>query len=254
MVFMNRTLEKILRNRLTIPFTPFYRQYPYRGGVSVNSADARGCVDMDLGFFFNRIPKAANSTVVTNLARLKSGREVPSKLAKKMFRTPSALNFREAARVGSLFKFTVVRNPYTRTLSAYLDKVERRALRDNKESSFRDFLQSLKDGKLYSNAHWAPQNALLLLPVSQLDFVGRVESLDSDLYWINEKIRGRAPEAPLTSFLGNATGAGSKLHAYYDAETAELVRQLYQKDFEVFSYPEDLPLPAHTPSGETGLD
>jgi len=251
---MNRTLEKILRNKLTIPFTPFYRQYPYRGGISINSADARGCVDMELGFFFNRIPKAANSTVVTNLARLRFGREIPSKLAKKMFRTPSALNSREAARVESLFKFTVVRNPYTRILSAYLDKVERRALRENKESSFNDFLQSLKGGKLYSNAHWAPQNALLLLPVSQLDFIGRVEALDSDLSLINEKIRGRSPEAPLTSFPGNATGAGKKLHAYYDAQSAELVRQLYQNDFEMFSYPEDLPLPAAAPSFETGLD
>jgi len=250
---MNKTLEKILKNRLTIPFTPFYRQYPYRGGISIHSADARGCVDMDLGFFCNRIPKAANSTVVTNLARLKFGRDIPSRLAKKMFRTPSALNFREAARVGSLFKFTVVRNPYTRILSAYLDKVERRALRENKESSFRDFLQALKDGKLYSNAHWAPQNALLLLPVSELDFVGRVENLAPDLSRINEKIMGRVPEGPLKSFLGNATGAGNKLLAYYDAETAELVRKLYRKDFEIFSYPEDLPLPADTPSGEKGL-
>lgn len=240
---MNRALNKILRNRLTIPFTPFYRRYPYKGGISINSADDRGCVDMELGFFYNRIPKAANSTVVTNLALLRFGREIPSRTAKKMFRTPSALQADEVSRFSSLFTFTVVRNPYTRTLSAYLDKVERRALRDNKESSFRDFLYSLQKGKLYSNAHWAPQSALLLLSDDQLDFIGKVESIDTDLSFIKEKLQGKDPEKPFKSFLNNSTGASRKIASYYDTETAHLVRTLYREDFDTFGYPDRLPVP-----------
>jgi len=248
---MNRSFGKIFRNRATIPFTPFYRQYPYTGRVSVNSADSRGCVDMELGFFYNRIPKAANSTVMTNLAGLKFGQEIPSKTAKKMFRTPSALHKREVARFSGLFTFSVVRNPYTRVLSAYLDKVERRALRDKKEASFSGFLQSLKDGRLYANAHWAPQSALLLLPADLFDFIGKVESLDADIVFIKEKIKKNRPEEPLKSYLGNATGATEKLRAYYDAETAEMVRMLYREDFDIFRYPDELPVSPAIPS-ETG--
>ncbi|MGM0404488.1 MAG: sulfotransferase family protein [Thermodesulfobacteriota bacterium] len=239
---MNRALNKILRNRVTIPFTPFYRRYPYKNGIAIDSADDRGCVDMELGFFYNRIPKAANSTVVTNLARLKFGREIASKAAKKMFKTPSALHAREVSQFSFLFTFTVVRNPYTRTLSAYLDKVERRALRDNKESSFRDFLYSLQKGKLYSNAHWAPQSALLLLPADQFDFIGKVESIDTDLPYIKQKLQGKRPEKPFKSTLNNSTGASRKLRAYYDTETAEIVRMLFRNDFETFGYPDGLPV------------
>ncbi len=251
---MNRALNKILRNRLTIPFTPFYRRYPYKDGISINSADDRGCVDMELGFFYNRIPKAANSTIVTNLARLKFGRDITARTAKKMFRPPSALHSHEVLRFPLLFTFTVVRNPYTRTLSAYLDKVERSALRDNKESSFRDFLYSLQKGKLYSNAHWAPQSALLLLPADQFDFIGKVESIDTDLLFIKEKLQGKRPEKPFKSFLDNSTGAGRKLKAYYDTETAELVRMLYRDDFETFGYPDGLPVTddTRTETGNTG--
>lgn len=239
---MNRILEKLIRNRITMPFAPFYRQYPFNRIVSISSADSRGCVDFDLGFFCNRIPKAANSSVVTTLARIKLGREVPSKEAKKIFRTPSQLSGREVAKIPSLFKFAVVRNPYTRTLSAYLDKVERRALRDNRETSFREFLKSLKDGELYSNGHWAPQSALLLLPLEQFDIIGKVESLDTDLPLIEEKVQGTPPREQFKSFLANATGATEKLSAYYDAETADMVRLLYQDDFELFDYPLTIPL------------
>jgi hypothetical protein len=252
---MNRAFKKIFRNQITIPFTAFYRRYPYKNGISVKSADDRGCVDMDLGFFYNRIPKAANSTVIINLARIRFGREISSKAAKKMFKTPSALHAGEVSRFPLLFKFTVVRNPYTRTLSAYLDKVERRALRDNKESSFRDFLYSLKKGKLYSNAHWAPQNALLLLPVDQFDFIGKVETIETDLAFIKETILKKRPEEPIKSFLNNSTGAVRKLKAYYDSETAELVRMLFRDDFETFGYPDGLPIMDSIPpeTGNTGL-
>jgi len=118
-------MNKLLRNRVTIPWTPFYRRYPYRDGISINSADARGLVDFDLGVFCNRIPKAANSSVIVNLAYRKFGREIPSKEAKKLFLTPSQLRSSEVERVSGLFRFAFVRNPYTRVLSAFLDKIDR---------------------------------------------------------------------------------------------------------------------------------
>jgi hypothetical protein len=232
---MHPALDRVLLTRLTAPLRPFYRRYPFTSPVSIRSADDRGCVDMDLGFFCNRVPKAANSTVMTNLARLKFGADVASRDAKQMFATPARLNAAEVARFEQLFKFTVVRNPYTRTLSAYLDKVERRARREGRESSFRAFLLSLKEGALYRNAHWAPQSALMLIPVEKFDFIGKVESLEQDLEAIKRRIRPDL-EQPVTSFRGNATGAGGKLRAYYDDESIALVRDIYRRDFEAFHY------------------
>lgn len=238
---MNSLFQKFLRNRVTIPFTPFYRRYPYRNGISINSADARGCVDTRLGFFCNRIPKAANSTIVENLARLSFGEDIPSKDAKKRFTAPSQLNRSEVDQIEKMFRFAVVRNPFTRTLSAYLDKVERRARTTQQESSFCEFLQDLANGKLYSNAHWAPQHSLLLLPFDDFDFIGKVESLDKDLGHIRTRILGKQVQETITSFRANSTGAGKKLREYYDEETVRMVLELFRKDFELFEYPHELP-------------
>ncbi len=239
---MHSALDKVLLNGLTIPLRPFYRRHPFHSPASIRSADDRGMVDMELGFFCNRVPKAANSTVVTNLARLKFGRDIDSPDAKKMFATPARLSRAEVDRFASLFKFTVVRNPYTRTLSAYLDKIERRALREGRESSFGDFLRKAKAQPrfLYSNAHWAPQSSLMLIPINKFDLIGKVESLDSDLIEIKRRIRPDL-EQPLTSFKANATGAGDKLRRYYDDELITLVQDLYREDFATFGYSTEFP-------------
>lgn len=128
---MAKAFERLLRNRLTIPHTPFYRKYPYKGGASAASADDRGCVDTRLRFFCNRIPKSANSSVVINLAAVKTGQDIPSVEAKKLCTKPSQLKKTDVQALDDFFCFVFVRNPYTRVLSAYLDKIERRALAKN---------------------------------------------------------------------------------------------------------------------------
>lgn len=238
---MHYNLEKILYNRVTIPYRPFYRRYPYRGGLAIDSANARGCVDLELGFFCNRIPKAANSTVITNLARLKFGRDIFSPDAKKLFATPASLSRRDMGRFEGLFKFAVVRNPYTRTLSSYLEKVERFAVKKGKPTSFRQFLYDVRERLLLRNAHWAPQHALLLIPLDQFDMIGKVETLERDLSAIRARIRPEI-EWPLTSATHHATGAAGKLLKYYDDELIALVRDMYRKDFEAFAYDLDLPV------------
>lgn len=225
-----------------IPFSPFYRHHPYCGGVAIDSADARGCVDYQLGFFYNRIPKAANSTIVTTLARLRFNRDIPSKEAKKLFLSPALLNKNEVQKFKKLYRFTFVRNPFSRTLSAYLDKVERRAKRKEIESSFKSFLLELDAGKLYSNGHWAPQSDLLLIPLEQFDFIGKIESLHSDLNAVTNRIQNTESDSPIKSIFSNATHANKKLASYYDDEAEDLVRKLYHQDFKLFNYPLELPV------------
>lgn len=230
-------LHRLLRNRLTMRYLPFYRRYPFSSPVSIVSADKRGCVDLELGIFYNRVPKAANSSVVVNLAQQKLGYEIESKPAKCLFRRPSSLSNREMAGFGSLYRFTFVRNPYVRVLSAYLDKIERKAAQGNgKAISFSEFLRQLERGDLYRNAHWAPQASLLLLPVTEYDFIGRVESLERDLAAVLATLQGRPGDRPPRSALGNWTGAGGRLAQYYDDDSLAIVRRLYARDFEAFGY------------------
>lgn len=240
---MHRIIRQLRYNEFTIPRRPFYRRYPYRGGVSRASANDRGLVDFELGVFCNRIPKAANSTVVVNLARLRFGYHVPSKQAKRLFRTPAELSAAEVERVKDLYRFAVVRNPYTRTLSAYLDKVERKALRRNRETSFEAFLDELETGALYANAHWAPQSSLLLMPLTDFDFIGKVENLNEDLGRALARLKGGPADWPLVSARGNAAGANEKLARYYrNPETVERVRMLFADDFRLFDYDTAFPV------------
>jgi|AntDeeMetagen134_2_1112570.scaffolds.fasta_scaffold00065_7 hypothetical protein len=243
-------MNKLLRNRVTIPWTPFYRRYPYRDGISINSADARGLVDFDLGVFCNRIPKAANSSVIVNLAYRKFGREIPSKEAKKLFLTPSQLRSSEVERVSGLFRFAFVRNPYTRVLSAFLDKIDRRERRKNREASFLEFLEYLEKDGLLSNAHWAPQTSLLLIPFNEFDFFGKTENLNEDLGFVLDQVQGHKENEKMLSALGNATGASGKLETYYDDQAKAKVDQLYREDFECFGYPMTLPIKPRNPSSD----
>lgn len=235
-----RKLDNLLYNAVTVPLRPFYRRYPLRSPVSVASANRRGLVDLQMGVFCSRIPKAANSTVVTHLARLRFGQAVPSKKAKKLFLTPAHLSSTEVAKLDSLHKFCIVRDPFSRVLSAYLDKVARPEVGIDPSLSFADFLSYLEGGGLHKNAHWAPQTDLLLLPLDAFDQIGRVESLNADLRKVEEAL-GIPSELQIEPTLGNATGASDKLRRYYtEASLSERVVQLYRADFEALGYPTEL--------------
>ncbi|MCH8544905.1 MAG: sulfotransferase family protein [Alcanivorax sp.] len=242
---MNHYLSRYLYNRFTLPYRPFYRVYPYGEGVSINSADSRGMVDLELGFFCNRVPKAANSAIVTHLAQLKFGRDIDSHGAKRAFRTPGTLNRKEVDLFADLFRFTVVRNPYSRVLSAYLDKMARFPERKTSYATFDAFVERLSQDRAYlhSNAHWAPQTALMLIPVEDFDFIGKVESLDQDLATITARIHGEAESFTTSNAGPPSTGASKKLRQYYhDERLISAVRDIYQADFARLSYSTDFPL------------
>ncbi|WP_185962540.1 sulfotransferase family protein [Thalassomonas sp. M1454] len=234
---MNKVVNKLIYNKYTVSLTPFYKKYPFQGKASIRSADDRGAIDFDLGIFCNRIPKAANSTIVSNLVQLKLGEEIASPQAKKVFTTPSQLKTAELEKFDDLFKFAVVRDPFSRTLSAYLDKIDRKFNQNEEKISFKDFLKSLKAGKLHSNLHWAPQTSILLIPIEEFDFIGKFENLNDDLAFIINKIKGQESTNNDFSRKGPpSTSATDKVKKYYDSECVELMQQMYSKDFELLGY------------------
>ena len=229
-------------NRLT----PFYRRFPYRGRLWWTEVDMRTAVCHRSGFLYNRLPKTANSTVTHLLAQQSFGTRAGR--AKHRFRRCSRLSTRELrAVVQDYLKFVVVRDPYSRTLSAFLDKVQRRrpqardpmrwfARAGVAQPAFEDFCRYLDDGGLLADNHWAPQTEGLVLPLDRFDVVARFETLERDLGAIHARLFG-APVAALPRRGPPGVGAEAALARHYTPRAAEIVSRLFREDFERLGYP-----------------
>ena len=203
---------------------------------------ARAIVSERHRFCYFRLPKCANSTVVNTLAwydpdvtpgpgdaTAREAKRSYGRLATARAKTLDELQER-------YFLFTFVRNPYTRLLSAYLDK----GLTKAPQRSFADFITYLEHGGLYENAHWAPQVAMLPVRVERLAFIGRVEQLEQDLETVIDRIFGEGTFSAARSREVNRKGAAERLGQYYTDDLAARVYTLYREDFETFGYPSKL--------------
>ncbi len=225
---------------------PFYRHFPCGAGpVGFFTLDLRGACSPGDGFFYNRIPKAANSTVMATLAAYSPHRRTFERKPKRAFPRPSRLSGREAAAIAErAYKFTFVRDPYARTLSAYLDKIARGKAQSRHfhrwrgataEPAFIDFLRFLDDGGLHRDPHWAPQSDLLLLPAERFDFIGKVERLGEDLAQVVARVFDPATE-PVLLRAGPRTDTRALMADFYTPEAIRTVNRLFARDFEAFGY------------------
>jgi hypothetical protein len=237
--------------------SPFFRLHPYEGPLPYKSIDAYSVVDQQLGIFFHRIPKAANSSLAASIAQLKRGKVLPSgqgfkREVRSALVKPSDLSEAEAADAINLYKFVFVRDPYSRVLSAYLSKVtgpweidERirtdiysTSALDRAPPSFPEFCHFLSAGGLYRNHHWWPQVDFLVFPVNRYDFIGRVESISADFKHVAEHVLGSSTTFDmLQEDPAHRTGATELVAQYYTPELYDVIYDVYKSDFKVFGYP-----------------
>jgi hypothetical protein len=235
------------RSTSSLHARPFYRAHPFDSPISIKDVDQRGLIDDDLRIFYNRIPKVANTTLVFSLAKMRTGKAPESPDVKKDFRRPSHLNEAEVNRLKDYLKVVFVRDPFTRTLSAYLNKIVARfradgrlpapeGLRFESIPSFPEFCAYLADGGLHDNVHWAPQTSLMLLPLSQFDIVGRFERFETDAR--NVLARLGAPDCAdsIVTFSTHSTRANDRIDDFYDAESRAIVRHVFRADREALGY------------------
>ena len=145
-----------------------------------------------------------------------------------------------------MFRFTFVRNPYSRTLSAFLDKICRRSgsskgfyawWQGSETPAFGDFCRYLDAGGLTYDIHWAPQTELLLLPIEAFDRIGKLETLEPDLTDVLQRIFGA--DAQIAGRAGPRSDANRALETHYDDAARAIVARLYARDFEAFGYDPD---------------
>jgi len=159
------------------------------------------------------------------------------------------------------FKFALVRNPWSRTVSlaknpthgVYVDHYKK-CIDFNRDVQIPDDI--LYDHPKCKASNWLKQsqgfelfyadqkkdlyikqpikNSIYLnYLLEDLDFVGRVENLQEDWLFISEKIKTKAQLKRLQS-----TKDENYTHytEYYDDETMQMVAKKYEKDIEYFGY------------------
>ncbi len=247
-------LTRALQGRVQFLY-PFFRRHAYRGPLLPSEVESRVVVSLRDGFLYNRVPKTANSVMTWMLATAsaQAAGEPPPDRPKSYFPTPRRLSSSEVARLEQdAFKFAIVRNPYTRTLSAYLDKIAARKQQartfetwrgapvQRREPSFGEFCRYLDAGGVWDDVHWVPQTALLCEAPRWFDRIYRQETLGEAADEIMGRIFGVAPEFPAR--VGpRPTGASKLIARHYDDEARGIVARLFAADFDAFGYDRTLP-------------
>jgi hypothetical protein len=143
--------------------------------------------------------------------------------------------------------FSVVRNPYVRLLSAYLDKVvpprdaqvwypfaRRFRVSGDYRPSLAEFLELIvTEEPALLDPHFCPQHINLLHPLAPLDFVARLENHDEMKSFFCERGIHIETHKP------HETHALEKVKAYFGPRETELAYALYRRDFEFYGYSSD---------------
>ncbi|MAI91909.1 MAG: hypothetical protein CMK05_15640 [Ponticaulis sp.] len=248
------TMSMKKMRRLKYICSPYYSSRPDLWFQNLYALDARSFISFEWQYVYLRIPKAANSTIVRTLTS-----HFPEPLLeaenvheiKRRAKHYSDLNSRNKKMIEEFYTFTVVRNPFSRILSAYLDKfgggnklsqfgeaVSRYGEEGN--ISFNAFCRYLADGGERQNAHWMKQSRILNI-ASKIDFVGRFEDLEGAQAKILAGVRTRTDADRQDLRDGPAaTGASEKLLHYYDNECIDIVSYVYREDFIRYKYSKSL--------------
>jgi hypothetical protein len=149
---------------------------------------------------------------------------------------------------GRYFRFAFVRNPYSRALSCYLEKIAgeqwlremrlpKLGFKPDDEVEFVEFLRRVAEqDPADMDIHWAPQEHLLSLGKVRYGFLGRFESFRQDLLSVIGHLGMTVPDDLLQRTTPHTTNAREKILQYYDDESTALVQRIYRLDFETLGY------------------
>lgn len=152
------------------------------------------------------------------------------------------------------FVFCFVRNPYTRLLSAYLEKIVQGkyaktniliAMGENpteltKEISFQEFIDVVCHQSISQmDPHWRMQYYQTFQDSINYDFIGRLENFQNDCDYVFSKIRADYAKY-YRSERRHATRSEEFLNKFYSEDLKERVFDKYKQDFEYFGYDKNI--------------
>lgn len=210
-------------------------------------------------YLFHSVGKAANSTVKYFLyaeeargTRLKyenvHDRRV-SPLISPFQLSNSQLN--DIISDEKYFKFTFVRNPFSRLLSCYLDRILPKKSTPYKEVvryigkevgynvPFPEFVEAVCSQSNYEqNNHWRLQYADAMCDVIKYSYIGKQETFTECMSEVWENIYPglKVPDFGMKNLSPSKTGSTEKVNSYWTKNLVKLVSERFEKDFVFFEY------------------
>lgn len=130
------------------------------------------------------------------------------------------------------YKFTIVRNPWARAFSWYrsvmADKDHQKNLKITEKMSFKHFLrQYAGKGYLKPQTYWLKSYTGSI----PLDYIVRFENLVKGFENVREIL-----DIPNISLPHKLKRSKRDYREYYDADSREIIRQVYSEEIEMFGY------------------
>lgn len=197
-----------------------------------------------LGITLNRLQKNGSSTAMSFLYFLEHGEHMAALQAKERAVHLGSIGARGVLALRSAKRIVIVRDPFSRTLSAFLQKFHSPDYQRNfgpfelNPEGFSAFLSFLHKGGLRANSHWSPQTDRLLLAPEQYNAVLSFSDFPANLVrtveaWVPETRKKWTDFSPVDIDGPPRTDASEKVAAFYNRDDISMVEHLYRKDFEV---------------------
>lgn len=162
-------------------------------------------------------------------------RDLGRRYANRLRNTKNPANriYVNADQYQDYFKFSFVRNPWSRAVSWYKnvirDEIHRAEFKIPENISFKEFIIDYPDNwGLKPQTHWLKS----FNGDYPLDFVGRFESLESDFKEACAKI-GSPPNISLPHKI---KGNGVDYRTFFDQESVEILAERYSEEIDFFGY------------------
>lgn len=213
-------LKKIVRKIYQFK-SNFYATDIFPGGF-----DEHKCI-------FIHVPKSAGSSICMSLFGHQVGH---AKYENYLLSNPK--------KTEGYFKFTFVRNPWDRLLSAYtflkrggMHTSDAKWAEENLSgyNDFNDFvLDWVNEKNIYKFIHFIPQHVFLqdlYTGVIRMNYVGQVETLQQDMEFIANKLKIKGVQISQI----NSTKHNSYKEVYNE-KSRKIVEEVYAKDIILFNY------------------
>jgi hypothetical protein len=162
----------------------------------------------------------------------------------KPFQLPPDL-LEETLASSSFRRFTVVRDPATRVLSSYLEKIVQGLKQSESiavtlgisasEITFEQFLDVIDEQpSREQDPHWRRQADHLGWGI--IDYIAAIHLEHLDSSWDQVADLTGIPDLRETFYCKNSTGASAKIEEYFTPELRTKVARIYQGDYLAFGY------------------
>jgi hypothetical protein len=217
-------------------------------------------------YLYRAIPKCACSTVKNALIELE-GLELdanPTRRHDKSYNkfpgtetlTPQEERDLFAGNTDT-FKFVIVRDPYSRLVSAYADKIlegyarrgdlwiekikktaAKHKVKLSEKITFEEFVRVVSlQSEAEMDVHWRQQYHVARFDLIKFDFVGRTELISTDFAYILERIKAPAELMHKAIQPHNVTGASMTMWSTVSGEVRRAFLQTFAIDFDTLRYP-----------------